>query len=321
MDDILVSVVVVTYNFESVILETLESIKNQTYSKIELVITDDNSTDKTIEVCKSWIEKNKERFENIIILENKINSGPTKNYNIGLKAAKGEWIKYISDDIMERDFIEDSINIVKNNHNIEVLFSQCRNFYGDFKDENFGDLYPSDDSKFIYDLSSEEQLKYMMKGSYISAPTNFIKKSLLKEMNYCDERYEFFEDYPLWIKILESKRKLYFNNKVNIYYRRWEKSISYNSNSYLNKKLIEFHRQYFENEEKYKIKSRVKRFEKNLDIYRSEVIIRSGNKKQTLYSKLLRYLQPSRYKKRKYKYILIVIIIFLFFYFIKGGNH
>ena len=316
MYDILVSVVVVTYNFEEVVIETLESIKNQTYPKIELVITDDNSTDRTIEICKKWADKNRNRFENIIFLENKKNNGPTKNYNIGLKASTGKWVKYISDDIMDSDFIEDAVKIISSNLNIEILFSQCKSFYGELRNKNFGGVFPENKDLYKYELTSKEQLEYMLEGCFVAAPTNFIKKSLLEEMGYCNERYKFFEDYPLWIKILESERKLYFNNKINLYYRRWEKSVSYNKDNYLNKRQVEFHREYFNNEQKNKIKSKMKRFEKNLEIYRDEVIIKAGNTGPTFYSKLLRYLQLSRYKKKKYKWILFLLLC-LFFYLIK----
>ncbi|MGL5459101.1 MAG: glycosyltransferase family 2 protein [Cetobacterium sp.] len=313
MNDVLVSVVVVTYNFEEVIVETLESIKEQTYTRLELVITDDNSTDKTIDICKKWIEKNKERFENIIVLENKINVGPTKNYNIGLKVANGKWLKYISDDIMTSTFIANSMNIVNNNSDIEILFSQSKSFFGKWKDQKFGGLFPENKDLFKYNLSSEEQFEYILEGCYVAAPTNFIKKSLLEEVGYCNEKYKFFEDYPLWIKILETGRRLYFNNEINLFYRRWEKSVSYNNNDYLNRRQVEFHRDYFNNEQKYKIKDKIKRFEKNLEIYRDEVIIKAGNKKQTFYSKMLRYLQPSRYKKKKYKYCGLFLILSLIF--------
>jgi alpha-1,3-rhamnosyltransferase len=58
----LVSIVVITYNSSSYVIETLESIKAQTYQNIELIVSDDCSKDKTVDVCKKWIEKNKQRF-------------------------------------------------------------------------------------------------------------------------------------------------------------------------------------------------------------------------------------------------------------------
>lgn len=60
--DILVSVVVITYNSEKYILETLESIKTQSYKNLELIISDDCSKDDTVMICRDWLDKEGERF-------------------------------------------------------------------------------------------------------------------------------------------------------------------------------------------------------------------------------------------------------------------
>lgn len=308
----LISVVVVTYNFENFIIETLESVKKQTYPNIELIISDDCSTDKTLEKCKEWLNKNKNRFNNVVILTSKYNEGPTKNYNKGLKMARGVWIKYISDDIMTENFLMESYEIVKKNPEIEILFSISQFFLGEFKEKKFQELYPEKKMLKNYELTTDKQLEAILDENFVSAPTNFIKKSLLHEVGYCDEKYIFFEDYPLWIKIIESGRKLYLNNSVNIYYRRHEKSVSYNGRDYINKKNIEFLREYFNKEQKYKFKNIFKRFEKNIKIYRQEVIIRAGNRGPTFYSRILRYLEISRYRKKKYIILILIFIVYLF---------
>ena len=61
-DKPVVTISVITYNSSKYVLETLESIKAQTYPNIRLQICDDCSTDNTIELCKKWIKDNKERF-------------------------------------------------------------------------------------------------------------------------------------------------------------------------------------------------------------------------------------------------------------------
>ena len=60
--NILVSVNVVTYNSSKTVLETLESIKSQTYERLELIVTDDHSKDDTVQVCQKWIAENQNRF-------------------------------------------------------------------------------------------------------------------------------------------------------------------------------------------------------------------------------------------------------------------
>lgn len=54
----LVSVLVISYNSERYIIETLDSIKNQTYERIQLVLSDDGSRDQTMKIAEEWIQKN-----------------------------------------------------------------------------------------------------------------------------------------------------------------------------------------------------------------------------------------------------------------------
>ena len=58
MTEPLVSICVITYNSSKTVVETLESIKNQSYSNIELVVSDDCSPDNTVELVQQWLEKN-----------------------------------------------------------------------------------------------------------------------------------------------------------------------------------------------------------------------------------------------------------------------
>ena len=60
--DMLVTVVVVTYNSSKYVLETLDSIFEQTYKNIELIITDDGSSDNTVELCREWLTHYGDRF-------------------------------------------------------------------------------------------------------------------------------------------------------------------------------------------------------------------------------------------------------------------
>ncbi len=88
------------------IIETLESIKNQNYKNIELIISDDASLDNTIYVCKEWLRSNQLYFVRAKLMLSDKNSGIAPNCNRGIEEAKGEWIKLVAgDDILFSDSI------------------------------------------------------------------------------------------------------------------------------------------------------------------------------------------------------------------------
>lgn len=104
-DQSLVSVIVPNYNHAPFLVERLESIYNQTYKNIEVILLDDCSTDNSREILSSYAEK---YSNNTITLFNEVNSRRVfKQWNKGLEAAKGEliWIAE-SDDYCELDFLE-----------------------------------------------------------------------------------------------------------------------------------------------------------------------------------------------------------------------
>ena len=97
----LISVIVITYNSSSTILETLDSIKRQTYSNIELVVSDDCSKDDTVKKAQNWILDNN---INGIVVTTKKNAGIPANVNKGIKAAKGTLVKIIAGDDILYDY-------------------------------------------------------------------------------------------------------------------------------------------------------------------------------------------------------------------------
>ncbi|MDP5081486.1 MAG: glycosyltransferase family 2 protein [Winogradskyella sp.] len=107
----LVSIIILTYNSSKYVLETLESAKAQSYRNIELIVSDDCSTDNTVEICEIWIEANKDCFIKSEIICTETNTGIPANCNRALNNAKGEWIKYIAgDDILEKECITSFVN-------------------------------------------------------------------------------------------------------------------------------------------------------------------------------------------------------------------
>ena len=117
----LASIVVVTFNSAAYVLETLESAKHQTYRNIELIISDDSSTDNTIGICKKWLLNNKNRFVRTKLITVEKNTGVAANCNRGIANSTSDWIKFSAgDDLLLPNCIQDNMDFVINNPDVKV---------------------------------------------------------------------------------------------------------------------------------------------------------------------------------------------------------
>ncbi|HYH15160.1 MAG TPA: glycosyltransferase family A protein, partial [Flavisolibacter sp.] len=135
-EETLVSIIVITFNSEKYIAETLESIKEQTYNTIELIISDDHSNDETIEICESWLKENSDRFVRTQIVLSETNTGIAHNCNRGILASRGEWIKVIAgDDALEPDMTRRYMQFAKLQSNAVAIFSRIEAYEETFEPE------------------------------------------------------------------------------------------------------------------------------------------------------------------------------------------
>lgn len=219
----LVSVVVITYNSSKYVIETLESIKNQTYQNIELVISDDCSTDETVAICREWVEKNQQRFLRSKIVEIQSNTGVAPNCNRGLNAAHGEWVKLIAgDDVIFSDGIEAFVDFISKKEHIEVVVSSWK-YFG----EKSGRFSVSEKvNKLPIELQLKRALLRVRDGQPGLGCSGFYKKETLASIGGYDETFPLIEDYPTTIKILCSNIKIYYLDVACVGYRINNGSIS-----------------------------------------------------------------------------------------------
>lgn len=219
MQDNLVTVCVVTYNSMPYVESTLESIKAQTFKNIELVVSDDCSTDNTIPFVKVWVEKNKDHFINCIVLSSQINTGVSGNCNRAVDASHGEWIKIIAgDDILMKDCIEKNLFFVSENKEAKVVFSKLQRFVDS---ENGRKLLDSSSMELLaekFNRSTKEQYDLLFKEMFCTAPSSFIKKDIFERFRFLED-YPLFEDLPFYHTLLKNNIHLYFLNSYTVYYR------------------------------------------------------------------------------------------------------
>ena len=100
MKEELISVIVPVYNVEKILPYSLESIINQTYKDLEIIVVNDGSTDSSPEICKEYAKKDKR-----IKIINQKNKGLSGARNSGIDVANGKYISFIdSDDVISNEF-------------------------------------------------------------------------------------------------------------------------------------------------------------------------------------------------------------------------
>ncbi len=130
----LVSICIPTYNGASYLEETIECAINQTYKNIEIVITDDNSSDETVAICTSYAQKD----NRIKFFQNKTNLGLKKNWCevIDKTSEQSEWIKFLfQDDLMDLSTVEKMVS-ASISENVNFVFCDREYFFDNDVDRN-----------------------------------------------------------------------------------------------------------------------------------------------------------------------------------------
>lgn len=221
----LVTVTATTYNASQYIIETLESIYNQTYTNIELIISDDYSVDNTIMVVEEWLllERVKKRFVSTRILKVPSNTGVSANCNRCFASASSDWVKLISgDDILLPNCIEDNMDFVIKSQKAQIVFSQVKLYQDDFREQNYIKTIPLDypDNLMAASLSAKEQYNLLLLSDRIYyTPSVFMNKQAILKVGGYDESDRLVEDYPMWLKLTKAGEQLYYYHKETVGYR------------------------------------------------------------------------------------------------------
>ena len=203
----LVSVLLSTYNSEESIGESIDSLLSQTYKNLEILISDDGSTDSTKEICKKIQLKD----ERILFSSNKKNIGLTKSLNNLAQKASGSLIaRHDADDISLPYRIEEQIQFMKKKR-LDAVTSRSLVKQNNKKRPGISFYIP-------------DKLLINRKNPFIHG-TLIIKKNVFQEIGYYDERFYYAQDYKLFYDLLNKGYKVRTLNKA-LYILNTENNIS-----------------------------------------------------------------------------------------------
>ena len=191
----LVTVIALCYNHERYVRESLQSVVNQDYESVELIIVDDFSTDRSRENILKFAENN---FVTRIIF-NPENLGNCRSFNQALKIARGKYIIDLStDDVMLPNRISEQVKIFENSANIGVVFSDCE--YVNAKSEKLNNSTYNHQRKQVLEFPiGNVYAKLLAKKLYINPPTMMVRKELFDKLGGYDESLT-YEDFDFWVR-------------------------------------------------------------------------------------------------------------------------
>lgn len=222
MERPLVTVSIITYNSSDTVLATLDSIYSQIYPNIELVISDDCSTDNTIELCKQWLLINNTRFDNCRIIQSEKNTGVTANCNRAISTIKGSYLKLLAgDDLLLPNAISDYVDYMMDNPLAVYVFSRVVVFGG--SEEVVREFTETVFDYSFFALSHEEQKRWFL-GRWtnpIPAASAFVnvENAISNGVFFYDESIPMLEDWPKWLELIKKDIEFCFIDKPLACYR------------------------------------------------------------------------------------------------------
>lgn len=221
----LISVIVPVYNSEKTLKHCLDSIIDQTYKNIEIIIVNDGSTDNSETICKEY--QNKDRRIKYIYQNN---SGVSNARNNGIKYSNGQYVSFVdSDDYISPDMIFKMYKALKK-EKVDVI--RCKAIRLESNNMQTPEsLYELENKKITSNEITKNVILHFITdektiGSYVWVL--LINKEIIMEFN---EKLYFMEDTDFFIKLLLNINSIYFLNEALYFYNYNTESISKNKNN------------------------------------------------------------------------------------------
>lgn len=218
MNNPLISVIIPIYNVECYLKTCIDSIVNQTYSNLEIILVDDGSPDKCPEICDEYAKK-----DNRVKVIHQENGGLAHARNVGIANSNGEYLTFVdSDDYVSDDYVESLYKgLIESDADISVasliVFKESSLSCVTHKREPFVEVKKNDYFKEYASIKAEKSMPF------ITAWNKLYKKELFDGIKY--PKGKLYEDAFTTYKLIERARKVVYSTTKLYYYRLNPQSI------------------------------------------------------------------------------------------------
>ncbi len=209
-----ISIIIPAYNASKYITRTLDSICNQTYKNLEIIVVDDGSSDNTLEICKKQSEK-----DNRIKVFHKENEGVTLARDMGISMATGKFIGFVDAD----DTIDPKM--------YECLYNNLVKYDADISHCGYKTIKKNGEETLFYGTgklivqSNTDGVIDLIKGEIVepSLCVKLFRKKLFDNLDY-DKTMRINEDYVMNLLLFKKSRKSVFVDEPYYHYYQNENS-------------------------------------------------------------------------------------------------
>lgn len=220
-----ISIVIPMYNAEKYLDECIQSAINQNYDDFEIIIVDDGSTDRSLEIATKWAKKSDK-----ITVISKENGGTASALNVGIANMKGEWFKWLgADDVL----LPDCLKILAEHAKNESIM-----YYADYN--------RIDDESNLISVFKDKQYEIKYQGAqmyynfYGNGGTTLISRHAFRVLGGFAEDLPYADDYEFWLRwSLKYRLRMQHIPEVVMNYRVHSESLTGTKNADENIKLVE----------------------------------------------------------------------------------
>ena len=233
-----ISIIIPVYNGEKYIGRCIESVINQSYKKIDIILINDNSDDHSVEIINQYIQKKENQ---IIFINNEVTLGVAEARNQGLKYVETEYVLFLDcDDWLDLNCLERAINKFKENPEVDIVIWEIKTAY------QYGQIAPRYSYNYDNCLTNKmalSLLSHSIDNEYFLSPLlgcKLIKKALLDTNNIYFPQTVFEDDMFTFLAFLFSKKIALVVGSCLYYYQHPNSLTHHFSESYIEDFFVTF---------------------------------------------------------------------------------